>query len=531
MAKSKSGYKLEMLQDFSGGLNLRSDQFNLAPSESPAMLNVDVDPRGGIKMRLGVNARNATTLNQDVTGLAQFTPDGGTSRVICSHGTTVAESATGDFTALSGVSVANGDRLYGQTTNNKFYGVSGDAASFVYDGTTASNLASNVNGSAGNYPIAKYTCHWNNFAWVGHTTESSTAHSNRVRWSKLDDPESWQDYDYVDVNVGERGDEISALLPFADRLLIFKTNSVHALYGHTSDSFQVVPLTQDVGSISLSSPVSTPYGVFFWYDRQGVWMYNGQQFVWVFEKLQPAIDDGRLQFNTAPQLAWFKNRLYVSVDWDDTSGNNAKRRVLIYDPTLGSSGAWTMTDIDANVLLTFAPPNDSQKLLAGCEENSGRVIHLEQNLESDFYGSVASHIDSSYTSSWLVGGNPIVRKRWGKPRVVVSSDNTVALNAKLYVDYNSSDYTKEMLFGVQTESTAPATWQNSSGTTGSGIWGPASNASTWAGEPNTTVTNIERLPTLGTAKAIQVKIDGPTTNDEAWEVNAMAFTYLQRRLR
>ena len=115
---ARPGFKLEMLQDFSGGLNLRSDQFNLAPSESPAMLNVDVDPRGGIKMRLGVNVRNGTALNQDVTGLAQFTPDGGTSRVICSHGTTVAESATGDFTALSGVSVTNGDRLYGQTTNN-----------------------------------------------------------------------------------------------------------------------------------------------------------------------------------------------------------------------------------------------------------------------------------------------------------------------------------------------------------------------------------------------------------------------------
>ena len=186
-----------------------------------------------------------------------------------------------------------------------------------------------------------------------------------------------------------------------------------------------------------------------------------------------------------------------------------------------------MTDIDANVMLAFAPPNAAQELLAGCEENTGRVIHLEQNLESDFYGSASSHIDSSYTSSWLVGGNPIVRKRWGKPRIVVSSDNTVALTAKLYVDYNSSDYTKQMPFGVQTEASTGGSWNTST-------WAstpPAAGAVTCAGAPNTSVTNIERLPTLGTAKAIQVKIDGPTTNDEAWEVNAMAFTYLHRRLR
>ena len=91
-------YKLTMLEDFSGGLNLRSDQFNLGPNESPNMLNVDVDPRGGIKMRLGVDKRNSTALPSRVTGLGQFTPDGGTARVICSYGTTVAESSANDFT-------------------------------------------------------------------------------------------------------------------------------------------------------------------------------------------------------------------------------------------------------------------------------------------------------------------------------------------------------------------------------------------------------------------------------------------------
>jgi len=518
-------YKLTMLEDFSGGLNLRSDQFNLGPNESPNMLNVDVDPRGGIKMRLGVNKRNSTALPSRVTGLGQFTPDGGTARVICSYGTTVAESSANDFTTLSGVSVTDGNRLYGQTTNDKFYGVSGDAASFVYDGTTASNLASNINGSAGNYPIAKYTCHWNNHAWVAHTKESGTAYANRVRWSRIDDPETWFDYDYVDVNVGERGDELSALVPFADRLLIFKTNSVHALYGFDSLTFQLVPLSQDVGSVAMSSPVSTPYGVFFWYDRQGVWMYDGDKFVWVFEKLQPAIDDGRLQFNNPPQLAWFKNRLYVSVDWDDSGGAVTHRRVLVFDPTLG---AWTMTNIDANAMMTFAPPGAEQDLLAACYTNSGRVIHLEQDLQSDFYGTTTSHIDSSYTTSWLVGKNPIVKKRWGKPRIVVSSDATVAMSAKLYTDYDTANFKKSMSFGVQTGATSGATWAASAGPTGgTGVYG----TSTWASEPNTDVTNIERLPTLGTAKAIQLKVEGPTSVDEAWEVNAMAFTYIHRRLR
>lgn len=37
-----------MLESFSGGLNLRADQFDLEENESPDMLNVSIDPRGGL---------------------------------------------------------------------------------------------------------------------------------------------------------------------------------------------------------------------------------------------------------------------------------------------------------------------------------------------------------------------------------------------------------------------------------------------------------------------------------------------------
>ena len=46
--------------DFTGGLNLRADQFNLEDNESPDLLNVLVDPRGGIRQRDGVTKINAT---------------------------------------------------------------------------------------------------------------------------------------------------------------------------------------------------------------------------------------------------------------------------------------------------------------------------------------------------------------------------------------------------------------------------------------------------------------------------------------
>ena len=44
-------FRYDEKSDFTGGLNLRADQFNLEYNESPALLNVEVDPRGGVRRR------------------------------------------------------------------------------------------------------------------------------------------------------------------------------------------------------------------------------------------------------------------------------------------------------------------------------------------------------------------------------------------------------------------------------------------------------------------------------------------------
>ena len=61
--------------DFTGGLNLRADQFQLAPNESPKMLNVEIDPRGGIFSRGAMRRTNTTAItptNWNPAGLYSF---------------------------------------------------------------------------------------------------------------------------------------------------------------------------------------------------------------------------------------------------------------------------------------------------------------------------------------------------------------------------------------------------------------------------------------------------------------------------
>ena len=58
------------LMDFTGGLNLRRNQFQLAENESPDLLNVDIDPRGGFYTRKGWQRWNANDVIDVEAGVA-----------------------------------------------------------------------------------------------------------------------------------------------------------------------------------------------------------------------------------------------------------------------------------------------------------------------------------------------------------------------------------------------------------------------------------------------------------------------------
>jgi len=522
-------YYLQSLESFSGGLNLRSDQFNLAQNESPDLLNVDVDPRGGVRLRRGVEVIDGdnTALGSNVEGIGSFFTDAGLSELVVNYGTAVAYSTgSSAWTTITGQTArTTGTRMYGVTMNNLFYAVSGDVVSFkVTAGNSGTDLGTNLNGTAGNFPIAQYVTFWNNHMWTGKTLEGGTAYNSRVRWSNLNDPETWANTSYVDIDIGERGDQITGFAPMADRLLIFKSNSVFAIYGDDTDTFQMVPLTRDVGSVALSTPVSTPIGVFFWHDQNGVYLYDGQRFNYLFDKLKPAIDDGRIRFTDAPQLAWFRNRLYVSVDW--TEEGVTSRRVLILDPSLSADGAWTVTDIDAVGLHSHTPPGGEPFLAGACADTTGRVIRLEQDRYTDLYVSgAAAAIPSYFTTPWVAGKNPIVQKRWGKPRFIMDTSASGTVNLEVYKDYDKATSVSNSFNVTGRGSTSvwdTATWcTDSTGAGGNGVW---------AASADTSITDIIKLTTMGSAKAIAMKVNGPD-HTSAWEVNSMMFTYRPRRLR
>ena len=260
-------------------------------------------------------------------------------------------------------------------------------------------------------------------------------------------------------------------------------------------------MTNNVGSVPLSSPVSSPYGVFFWSADEGVYLYDGQQFTWLFSKLSPAVDDGRIHTTSPPQLAWGNNKLYVSTDWLDLSTAVTTRRVFIYDPTISVEGSWVVTDIDAGPLHAFRPPNAAATVYAGCVANTGILIDVEddQNRTSDRYvGATETHINSHFVTRWVTGKNPIVKKRWGRPRVVLSAESTITLPIQIFKDFDKSEQTNAFTLSILGK-VSLSRWNTAK-------WDDSDEDSDYYAEwdaisPDLTA-SVENLPTLGTGRSI-----------------------------
>jgi len=546
-------------------LNLRADQFNIAENESPALLNVDVDPRGGVRRRDAVTKVNSTALDDDIVNLISHYEEG-QNQVLAAVATATEtkllwnDDVTGDFdgtVSYGGTDVQfdttqppRGVTFNGYTyiVNGKFLTSTGHTTYSVVrwsgaDGSTA--LATpDIDGSDGHFPNARYTTTWAEYIWVAYTLESGTTHKNRVRWSKVNDAENWTAADYIDIDIGEDGDHITAIIPDADRLLVFKENSIYAIYGFSSDSFEVRNITRTAGCRDGSQPVAATAGIFFWYAEEGIYLLSYDALAWAFERIKPAMtyDVGQpaLTLGTAPSLMWFDERLWVSVDYqsdDNVSGSNQnnRRNVFVWDPSLTETGAWMRHDINARSLLAYRPTGDTHLGIAATSvitdvAEFNRISKLDQNADVDDYGAgSADEIVSYYQTGWFIGNRPTFPKRWGKTRTVLLADNNLRIYMYIYKDYDLSGWVSPAYYKDITGMDSPATWDTDPSGSGDGVW----DTSEWQAAGTSDRYLFARWPTVGTAQAISLrfKVSPSVSLRGKWGVTSIIGMYRTRRLR
>ena len=190
-------------------------------------------------------------------------------------------------------------------------------------------------------PQAEFVAGHAGYLFVAGTDEAAVNYHARVRWSHPNKPDSWRADDYLDIDSG--GGRITGIMSFRDHLLIFKTNSMWALYGYDDDSWQLIKVSISVGCPRITAATRNEVAAFFFSasDKGGIYAYTGES---------PAI---RLRAAT-PRLRrdrW-PSRTSSSRGLVDACGSPCRGRrtsgpppslstCFVFDPDIGN-GAWTM---------------------------------------------------------------------------------------------------------------------------------------------------------------------------------------------
>lgn len=472
--------------DFTGGLNLEANVFQLAPNQSPDMLNVDINQRGGVQRRFGVERRNMSNIGTgSITPQRLYAWDGAqVNQLLLSTSDKVFYSTSDNFTdmgissdAVLGAKFASWTK---DSTSELYIAIGHSHGQVKWDGTTVTTLTASgpgawqndlTNPNGTHMPRANYVVTHQDRLWVADTSENGVRYPNRVRFSHPLFPESWREDDYIDVIGG--GHSITGIVSFAGHLVVFKQRAVFAIYGYSDDTFQVVELTRSVGAANSKCIAVTDAGIYFFSYPEGVYFYDGKGIRDVFKNIRPIIYDGAINEQALEfvSMGYANKKLFVSlpvgsqdlpfgIPFDDSSYDYndfslkydggirvTKPNVsFVFNETVGREGAWTIYatgDGYAFVSPTTYTDNDGITNYVAAHPNLPLVFNFDIPEKYTDSLSTTFAYQSYYVTPWMDGGNYVANKFWRRPDFVMRREmQEVDMGIQIYRDWNAADIRK-----------------------------------------------------------------------------------------
>ena len=532
--------RVRELKDFTGGLNFRADQFQLADNESPDMLNVEIDPRGGIFSRGAMRRINTTAVSGTWSPQTLMPFYGASNRIMLSTATRVYYSSGGNFTMLefaagSPITIANthgasfapwGDKIYISTGTTGNGGYVWDTAStyataLTASGTNPHDWQTTPDPTLRKMPTAELLHVHANKMFAANVKIAGVYYPNRLHWSLENAPENWASADYIEINGG--GDRITGLATVAGQLIIFKPSAIYALFGYDSDNFQVVEVSSSLGTDSPHSVAASDKGVYFMSYPEGVFYYNGSSIVDIFKNIKPIFDLGYISVGVddAFHLSWIGQRLWMSAPYSRNGVVTNSTVNFVFDPSIGGNGSW----------MQFSTA-DGKGLTAGCEwHNSSNVnyrlmTHPTQPyvIQVDMYDQEVDNISGSevnytskYRTKWFDAGSYTQRKMFRRPEFVIKqSAVTQTIGVKVYHDFDEAEGNERRTFNL-TQSPVGAGM----------VWGTSNWGDNWSTGAISSL--LITGNNLGLAQTVQLEFNGPV--GQLWGINSIGYKYQPRQVK
>jgi hypothetical protein len=381
-------------------------------------------------------------------------------------------------------------------------------------------------------------------------------------------PDCWRADDFIDIDAG--GGRITNLMSFDDHLLIFKTNSMWALYGYDDDSWQLRQISTSVGCPGPQGCTRSETAVYFFSssNRGGIYGYSGNQPAYMSERLRPAFEEILNYDNVF--VSWAGRRLWVGVPWVIHVGSTTEpSSTLILDPDIGDNGAWTMyrsdlgaigpiidgSDVNAKsplaafwstsmaVMITLDYINGAydillQETVLSTSDNDIILTGDGDQIQITGEGFIGDRFDTYYRTGWLHAGWPDRKKSWRRPTFICRQvPASIDLIVETYRDYNETQVARSRTLHLR--SVGQSYWTPGGalgGDEGGFDWTPggrddaSGHGADWgAVQAGST---LQRAGSQGLARAIQMKVrPSPATPLRKWGVDGIVAKIVMRRFR
>lgn len=143
-------------------------------------------------------------------------------------------------------------------------------------GTTTFDVTANIWGSGTEAPTdhtvppnLAFAVVWKNRWWARHATIK-----NRLQFTQIFEPQSWGDDFFIDIPF-EEGDDITAILPLGDTLLVFGQSKIFLVIGQTSLDFEVRPSAASQAGALGPAAVDTVEDGAIHAAAAGIYLFNG----------------------------------------------------------------------------------------------------------------------------------------------------------------------------------------------------------------------------------------------------------------
>ena len=401
------------IKDFSGGLNVVSSNEELNDNEAIIRKNWGNSSRGAIEKVNGYAKQNDTLLGaKPVRGLFRVYQSSGSKQLlaICNGKAFYSEDDGDTFTQESG-SVALTETVFnsGVNYNDKFFFTNPVDNLYHYTpGTTTA--AASTDRPTDPCKILLKRADRRLLALV-NSVNGATLYFSKVDPTgvDVDDWSAVNDAGFIAVD-GAKSESLTGGMTFGSVDIIFKDYAAFKVWGYPSP--QAVRMS---GSPGCAAPYSVAQGegVGFHLAHDGVWMYNGNQFIKISDPIEDILDNINSSY-IQNSFGVYRDGLYWL--FYTPSGSVVNTKCLIYDvsmsnPYYGKNIWYERDSLAMNCPVVFNGSGDNNELFAGSSSSTGFVYRLDY---SSTGADDSSEISSVYQTKYFNDKTPYIIKRFSR---------------------------------------------------------------------------------------------------------------------